>query len=68
MINFSIQLEEVIYERLVFLHGGRYSYLRASIGDSLEARLAGAAPNISPTAVETPKARITELIVTFAGK
>ncbi len=36
-----------------------YSYLRASMGLSLEARAAGATPKIIPIAVETPKASAT---------
>ena len=45
-----------------------YSYLRASIGESLEALRAGATPKIIPTAEETLKARTTEVIVILAGK
>jgi hypothetical protein len=45
-----------------------YSYLRASIGESLEAFLAGATPKIIPIAEETPKARSMEDAVILAGK
>lgn len=45
-----------------------YSYLRASMGDNFDALRAGATPNTIPTAEETPKARITEVMVNFAGK
>ena len=38
------------------------------MGDNLEALRAGATPKTIPTIVETPKARITEFRVTFAGK
>lgn len=38
------------------------------MGESLEALRAGATPKIIPTREETPKARTTEEIVTWAGK
>lgn len=38
------------------------------MGDRLAALFAGAAPKINPTAVDTPKARITASRVTLAGK
>lgn len=52
----------------VYFFSNVYSYLKASIGESREARLAGAAPKIRPTRVETPNAKMTELTVTLAGK
>ena len=59
------------YEFLFSLYNNNkinYSYLRASIGESLEAFLAGVTPKIIPTAEETPKAIKIESIVTLAGK
>lgn len=41
-----------------------YSYLSASIGDSLAARCAGATPKIKPTLIDTPKAKLTDAGVT----
>jgi hypothetical protein len=38
-----------------------HSYLRASVGLSCEARLAGSIPNTTPTATETPKATTTDV-------
>lgn len=41
-----------------------YSYLSASIGDSLDARIAGAMPKTIPTATEKKKAKKTDQSVT----
>ena len=45
-----------------------YSYLRASMGESLLAFRAGATPKMIPTKEETPKARIIDERVILAGK
>lgn len=39
-----------------------YSYLKLSIGSSLEARMAGKIPEITPTTVHTTKPRIVQFI------
>src|SRR3990167_7746546 len=48
--------------------GATYSYRRASIGERREARMAGAMPNIIPTATENPKARNIDKGVTSETK
>lgn len=44
-----------------------YSYLKASMGESLLALRAGVTPKIIPTAEETPKDNRIEFKVTIAG-
>ena len=43
------------------LYGAPHSYLKASVGLSCEARLAGSIPKITPTATETPNAGTIEV-------